>query len=158
MKRRAAAATVPQRELVLYVEDEEPNFEVAELRLSKGYELLWARTDQEACDALRKHAARLTAILMDIQLKGSVLDGMQLTQLVRGTLPITARPKFAHDVPVLDTAIFFVTAYADVYPEAKLLRLGGDRLITKPVDFAALSLALADVHLARISRRHPPAG
>jgi CheY-like chemotaxis protein len=155
-KRDSAAAIREPQELVLYVEDEEPNYEVAALRLSKGYDLVWARSDREACDLLRKFGDKLSVILMDIQLKGSVLDGMQLAQLIRGTLPAHARPDFAANVPTLKTAIFFVTAYADLYSEEQLFRIGGDRLITKPVDFAALSLALANVHLGRTARRVKP--
>jgi serine/threonine protein kinase len=141
-----------KRELVLYVEDEPENRDVAELRLKRSYELLLASTDEEACAILRERGADLAAILMDIQLKGSQLDGIELVRLVRGTLADNKKPAFAKSVPVLDVPILFVTAYGSRYAEPELLAAGAQKLVTKPVNFAELTLALVDLHLKRATK------
>ncbi len=142
-----------KRDLVLYVEDEHHNWEVAELRLQRNYELLHAPDDKTACELLRTRGAQLNAILMDIQLKGSQLDGIALVKLIRGRLPASEIPEHARGVPTLSSVpIFFVTAYANRYPEAELLAVGADQLVTKPVDFAQLTLALTSVHLKKVVR------
>jgi CheY-like chemotaxis protein len=86
---------------------------------------------------------------MDIQLKGSQLDGIQLTKLCRGTLPAELMPAYARGVPVIKTPILFVTAFAELYSEAELLAAGGDRVITKPVEFGQITIALTQLHLER---------
>ena len=63
-----------RREVLLYVEDDDDNWRVAQLRLSEGYELIRARNAAEACRALEYRGAELSAILMDIELRGSDLD------------------------------------------------------------------------------------
>jgi CheY-like chemotaxis protein len=137
---------------VLYVEDEPENRDVAELRLRRSYDLLLAATDEEACRIVKERGHELAAILMDIQLKGSVLDGIALVKLFRGTLPTAELPAFARDVPVLSAPILFVTAYGARYSEPELLAAGAQRLVTKPVNFSELTLALVDLHLRRANR------
>lgn len=135
-------ATVTTRPLVLYIEDDQQNFEVAELRLGKRFNLLHAADDVAACTLLTQHANELTAILMDIELKGSVLDGLALTRLLRGKPPATL-PDYAKTVVARKTPIFIVTAYVNQYPPTMLTEAGADNSFTKPVDFVKLSLALA---------------
>lgn len=139
-------AAEPQQ-LVLYVEDEASNWEVTELRLRKKFKLLWARTDTEACALLRQYGPQLHAILMDVQLKGSQLDGLALTRLVRGKLD--AVPEFAQGVPKLDCPIFFVTAYGNLHSPEQMREAGGDSHVPKPVDFLKLSLLLAQSSMRR---------
>lgn len=149
----ASKAPERKRELVLYVEDEPENRDVAELRLRRSYDLLLAATDQEACEIVKTRGHELAAILMDIQLKGSVLDGIALVKLIRGTLPTAGLLAFARDVPVLaSTPILFVTAYGARYSEPELLAAGAQKLVTKPVNFSDLTLALVDLHLRRATR------
>lgn len=141
------------RELLLYVEDEPENREVAALRLRRSYDLLLAPDDVTACELLRTRGHELAAVLMDIQLKGSVLDGIQLTRLVRGTLPAAEVPPHARGMPVLARLpIVFVTAYGARYTEAELVAAGGSKLVSKPVNFGELMLALVDLHLSRATR------
>lgn len=147
----AAANKRKLRELVLYVEDEEANWQVAELRLQNTYELLHARNDQMACEILRTRGGELSAILMDIQLKGSELDGIQLVRLIRGGLVGDKLPTYARGIPASDIPIFFVTAYAAGYSETDLLSVGADKLVTKPVDFTELTLAMTSSLLRRVS-------
>lgn len=149
----AIKADTRRQDVILYVEDEPDNREVAALRLRRRYELLLAENDQQACDILASRGSELSAILMDIQLKGSTLDGIQLVKLLRGKLEKTGLPSWARAVPTLATVpVLFVTAYSARYSEAELIAAGGNRLVTKPVNFSELTLALVDLHLKRVSR------
>lgn len=143
------------KKLVLYVEDEAENREVTELRLRDRFELVWATNDREACSMIQKHHERLYAILMDIQLKGSQLDGIQLTKLLRGE-PLSGTPQHAQGLPVLDIPIIFVTAYGARYTEEQLLAVGGTHVVTKPVDFVDLTLALANARARSVLRKLDP--
>jgi diguanylate cyclase (GGDEF)-like protein len=143
------------RKLVLYVEDEAENRDVTELRLRDRFELLWATSDREACSMIQRYHDRLYAILMDIQLKGSQLDGIQLTKLLRGE-PLSGVPQHAQGLPVLDVPIIFVTAYGTRYTEEQLLAVGGTAVVTKPVDFVDLTLALANARARSVLRKLDP--
>ncbi len=145
MKRIDEAAPAPAKEpdkLVLYVEDEPSNWEVTELRLRSRFKLLWARTDQEACAMVRQYGPELHAVLMDVQLKGSTLDGLALTRLFRGK-PVADLPEYAKDLPTLTCPLFFVTAYGNLHSPDQMREAGGDSHVPKPVDFLKLSLLLA---------------
>lgn len=132
---------------ILYIEDEDENRNVAMLRLKKNYNLLLASNSKEACAILTTQAAVIEAILMDIELQGSELDGIMLTQLIRGTLPKHRIPQYAKSVPVLKIPILFVTAHGDRYSEDFLIQAGGNQLIRKPVDFVQLSMSLTRIRL-----------
>ncbi|MBL8921577.1 MAG: hypothetical protein JNJ54_22140 [Myxococcaceae bacterium] len=134
--------------LVLYVEDEPSNWEVSELRLRKKFKLLWARTDEEACALVRQHGSQLYAVLMDVQLRGSVLDGLALTRLFRGRLagPL---PPFAEGLAPVSCPIFFVTAYGNLHSPQEMEAAGGDAHVPKPVDFVSLTLLLARHNMRR---------
>lgn len=151
----APSSSEGARKLVLYVEDEVENRDVTELRLRDRFELLWAATDREACSMVQKHGEKLYAILMDIQLKGSQLDGIQLTKLFRGE-PLSGVPQHAQGLPVLDVPIIFVTAYGSRYTEDQLLAVGGTAVVTKPVDFVDLTLALANARARSVLRKLDP--
>jgi len=141
------------REQVLYVEDDDANWRVAELRLTQGYQLLRAESSEAACRILKKQGQELSAILMDIELRGSELNGVDLTKLIRGKRAELELPTYARDVPVLlNTPIIFVTAHGAKYSDAQLVLAGGDKVIGKPVDFGALSVALTQLHLSRAAR------
>ncbi len=131
----------PSKPLLLYVEDEDDNWAVTELRLRGRYRLIRAADDQVACELVRQHGSTLYAILMDIQLKGSKLDGIQLCRLFKGQLEGDL-PPYAQGCAT-PAPIFFVTAYGNRYTEEELIAAGGTALITKPVDFVRLNLALA---------------
>jgi CheY-like chemotaxis protein len=141
------------RDTLLYVEDDDSNYRVAELRLSTGYELLRAVDAEQACRILRERGPSLSAILMDIELRGSDLNGVELTKLIRGKNIERGLPSYAQSVPVLPNApIIFVTAHGAKHSDAQLLLAGADKVIPKPVDFAALNLALTQLHLSRATR------
>ena len=124
---------------------------MAELRLGDSYQLSRANTSERACRALR-NARNLSAILLDIELKGSDLNGIEIAHLIRGKPLPRMLPTYALNMPVLDTPIIFVTAHGAQHDEARLLAVG-DRIISKPVDFGALAVALTQLHLARLTRR-----
>lgn len=138
------------RRRVLYVEDDASNREVARVRLAKKYELVFATNDQEACEAFVKYGQELEVVLMDIELRGSRLNGIDLTRLLREQLPEDRKPAFARAVEPLNVPVLFVTAYAQTYPRADLLAAGGDEVISKPVDFVALHTTIARVYLQRL--------
>jgi CheY-like chemotaxis protein len=140
------------RDLVLYVEDNDDNWHVAQLRLSDGYELVRATNAREACQVLGTRGAELSAVLMDIELRGSELNGLELVELMRGKKQRSSAPEFARDLPALTAPIIFVTAHGAKYADERLLASGADKVIAKPVDFSALSLALTHLHLSSAAR------
>ncbi|MDB4990769.1 MAG: hypothetical protein JWN04_5947, partial [Myxococcaceae bacterium] len=112
---------------------------------------------REACRLLCTRGAEFTAILMDIELRGSELNGVELVQLLRGKRERASAPDFARELPMMAAPILFVTAHGAKYTDEVLLAAGGDRVIPKPVDFGALSLALTHLHLSSAAghRRSP---
>ncbi len=152
--RKRKPATSDSRKVVLYVEDADENWEVAHLRLSSHYRLVRAVDDRQACELVDLHRASLYAILMDIELKGSELGGVELTRLLRGDRKGFSLPPYAQSCAPVDIPILFVTAYSRVYTDDQLREAGGDKVIKKPVDFVELSLALASIHLDKYSRRY----
>lgn len=134
---------------ILYVEDNDDNWRVIQLRLGRSYTLLRASTDREACELLSQ-PGKLYAILMDIELAGSQLNGVSLTKLIRGTLPTATLPAYARSVPVSKVPVLFVTAYGNAYRHADLIAAGADDVLAKPVDFTQLNLALANLYIRRV--------
>jgi CheY-like chemotaxis protein len=139
----------PPRKLVLYVEDDADNREVASARLGKAYQLLLAADDVTACRMLSEHGDKLWLVLMDIELKGSRLSGIDLARLIRGKLESLRRPQYAEVVPLLDVPIIFVTAYGKSYPRTDLILSGGGEVIDKPIDFVKLHTAMARQSLGK---------
>lgn len=129
--------------IILYVEDEDENWAVAELLLRRSYNLLRARDDRETCAFVVEKRNDIEAILMDIQLTGSLLDGLKLTRLLRGKLGASEMPSYAQTVRKIDVPIIFVTAYGSRYTESDLIAAGGDAMLPKPVDFVQLTSTLA---------------
>lgn len=142
-----------RRELILYVEDDDDNWLVAELRLRAAYELLRATTSEQACRLLTQRGSELAAILMDIELRGSELNGVALTELLRGRHGRAGLPAYAQAVPTLSTPVLFVTAHGAKYSDAQLLAIGANAVIPKPVNFGELNIALTRLHLQRAQKR-----
>jgi CheY-like chemotaxis protein len=141
-----------RRDLVLYVEDNDDNWHIAQLRLGDGYELVRAATAREACALLIARGPEFAAVLMDIELRGSELNGVEIVELLRGKRPRASAPDFARQLPAIAAPIIFVTAHGAKYGDDLLLAAGGDKVIAKPVDFGALSLALTHLHLSSAAR------
>jgi CheY-like chemotaxis protein len=140
-----------ERARLLYVEDDDENWHVAELRLGEEFELVRAANAREACRVLKESAGTLLAILMDIELRGSELNGIELTELFRGKRPARELPEFARNMPTFTHPIIFVTAHGARYSDVELMLFGADRVIQKPVNFNALSLALQSIQFANLS-------
>lgn len=136
------------RALVLYVDLDDESFEATSERLRRAYKLVRAQKDREACDAIREHHQHLVAVLLDVDMPGSILDGILLTRILRGRVPAMAVPPFARNLPELGVPIVLVTE-TQSYASEDMRRYGGDRLMQKPVEIHKLTLALAEWHLAR---------
>lgn len=131
------------RKHILYVEDEDNNWLIAEPNLRDRYHLKRARDAKSAFEAVQ--AQEFDCVLMDIQLAESELDGIQITQILRGTYP-GVLPPYAHTLPdwTRQVPIIFVTAYTARYDRAELVGLGGgSELIGKPVNFVTLALTMS---------------
>lgn len=139
-----------KRPLVLYVEDELENWEVAELRLKRRFELVWAKSADEAFELVRARGAELAAVLMDIQLKGSSLDGVDVTRVLKGQAPERPAPPSAAGLAKVVAPLFFVTAFGSLYDEAMLRAAGGEGVLSKPVDFFKLNGLLAQATTRRV--------
>ena len=135
--------------LLLYVEDNDDNWHVTELRLGRSYRLVRAKTDREAC-AILQRPDELYAILMDIELGGSQLNGIQLTKLIRGKLPRESLPEYAKHVPLSQVPVFFVTAYGNAYPHDDLMACGVDDVLLKPINFTRMTVALTNLYVNRV--------
>lgn len=123
--------------LVLYVEDEDDNFAIADLRLRGRFRVIKASTDKEACDIVRQRGRELWAVLMDVQLRGATLDGFQLTRVFTGRPVNVALPAWAQDVPRLEAPVFVMTAYGTTLP-VDVRACGAAGLWSKPVDYRLL--------------------
>lgn len=124
---------------ILYVEDEDANWEVTQLSLRGKYDLVRARDSREACERLSTE--RFDLILMDIQLAGSDLSGIELTEALTGRRT-EGLPDYVRGVRAR-APIVFVTAYSSLYSREDLLASGGRELIAKPVDFAHLLMVVS---------------
>ncbi|HVE81683.1 MAG TPA: hypothetical protein VND93_02500 [Myxococcales bacterium] len=127
--------------LVLYVEDEDDNFVIANLRLRGRFKVLRAATDREACEVMRSRGHEIRAVLMDLQLRGAELDGVQLMRLFTGQPVEGPVPKFAEGMPLLDVPVFVLTAYGATLPGGTEIPPAVS-LFPKPVDYTELIKAL----------------
>jgi CheY-like chemotaxis protein len=139
------------RALVLYVDVDDATFNASGERLRRAYKLVRARHDRDACELIRAHNRQLVAVLLDVDMPGSVLDGILLTRILRGLVPSQAVPPFARNLPELDVPIVLVTERAHSYSEHDMVNYGGDRLMRKPVEIHKLTLTITEWHLQRAS-------
>jgi CheY-like chemotaxis protein len=149
----ADARRSDKRDTILYVEDDDENWCVAEYRLSSAYHMLRAPDAQQACRLMLQHAPVITAILMDIELRDSDLDGIELAAVFRGKPLPRKLPAYALDFPPVTVPLIFVTAHGVRYSDVELMLCGADKVIAKPVKFEALNLALDSLRLSHALRR-----
>jgi CheY-like chemotaxis protein len=128
------------RDTILYVEDDDENWDVAE-------------GSREACDLLRERHDIIDVVLMDIELRGSELNGIELTELFRGKKLTRSLPHYADSLPLVSKPIIFVTAHGARYSDVELMLFGADKVISKPVNFNQLNLALASISVSNAARR-----
>jgi CheY-like chemotaxis protein len=142
----AASSADKKRLKVLFVEDDLESRHIGVMRLGRHFELLVASNDEEACALYRVHAEEIYLILLDIQLQGSALDGMQLCKLFRkGACDVTV-PEYAYHLPVRSIPVVFMTAYGHRYGYNNLADAGGNRVMEKPLDFVRLCTVLQTLH------------
>lgn len=129
---------------ILYVEDNDINWMLMARMLRDEYNLVRARNDEEAFATLRSGTFRV--ILMDIQLRGSQLDGVQIARIFKGKKDAPPTLPYTQDMPqrIATIPIVFVTAYA-YYKREELLAMGGDDVLYKPIDVDKLREILARV-------------
>jgi two-component system, cell cycle response regulator DivK len=114
---------------VLVVEDNQPNRELlCDWLESEGFEALAAENLAQSYAALNEQRLP-TLILLDVQLGHE--DGLALVGWIR------KQEKLRH-IPVIA-----VTAHAMVTDQQRVVRAGCDACLAKPLDFKALSQALA---------------
>ena len=122
-----------ENQRILYVEDEDTNWEVAQLWLRDKFCLTRARNDREVFELLEKEDFDL--ILMDIQLSGSTLNGVDITKILRGR-GLGTVPAFAENADCKNARIIFVTAYSARYSRNELVEAGGDEMLSSRSIFA----------------------
>ena len=111
-------------EPLLIVDDNAANLKLARVLLSaEGYEVRTAADAETALDILGEFHPRL--ILMDIQLPG--MDGLELTRRLKA------------DPRMRGAVIVALTAYAMKGDEERLLAVGCDAYIAKPIDTRRLA-------------------
>ncbi len=125
---------------ILYVEDDDTNWEITEIALSQKFKLVRASNDEQAFKRIQENA--FAVILMDIQLAGSDLNGIQITKHLKN-IDCEALSDENGELDLKDTPIIFVTSYGGHYTKQELVAAGGDDLVTKPVDFKRLGSAIA---------------
>ncbi|MBN2344387.1 MAG: response regulator [Deltaproteobacteria bacterium] len=134
-------------ENILYVEDEDANWNVAELHLRGKYNIKRARNAKEAFTMLGKEEFNL--LLLDIQLAGSDYDGIEICKILRKR-PGQPIPPEAKQLNCETLPIVFVTAYSERYSKESLLEVGGDEMVKKPVDFTRLTLVSSRLIIKKI--------
>lgn len=151
--RQSARPRKGSRDTILYVEDDDENWDVADLRLAETYDMLRAKGSREACELMRERHNSIDVVLMDIELRGSELNGIELTELFRGKKLRRSVPYYAESLPLVSKPIIFVTAHGARYSDVELMLFGADKVISKPVNFNQLNLALASISVTTAARR-----
>jgi CheY-like chemotaxis protein len=136
--RKLGTQEVHARPSILYVEDNAINSKVVQYGLRTHYAVTVAMNAKSACDQIRDHGPDFLAILMDVELQGSELDGVELTRLFRGTLDREELPGYAEGVPTVEAPIIIVTAFSERYSDDFFTRAGADSMMNKPVSLPKL--------------------
>jgi hypothetical protein len=129
--------------LALYVEGDELLFGHAERRLGRALRLLHAKTDREACTILKERHKELSVIFCDVDLAGSVLDGILLSRVLRGKVPSAALPPFARGLPLTSLPIVLISDHPHRHSEKELRRYGVSAMMKRPPHLVPLGLSLA---------------
>ena len=130
------------RPKILYVEDNETNWDITALELRSDYALEWARDSRTVFQKLAEKSFDL--ILMDIELAGSDLDGVEITRCLRGEKNGDL-PDYAKNAVAIETPILFLTAYTARYDKSELVAMGADGVLTKPVNFHQMHQTMVGV-------------
>jgi signal transduction histidine kinase len=121
-----SSASEPTRRIpLLYVEDNETNFDIAQNILMSHFEVTWARSPNEARAHLSK--SRPAVILLDIEFSGEEESGLDFLAALRNG-EVTGNHK-VHELPVV-----ILTAYSSAYDPHELKGYGADDAIFKPIE------------------------
>ena len=121
------------KKTILIAEDEEINFKLLDKLLSPKFNLLHAKTGEDAIKMFADHDD-IALILMDIKMPGE-LDGLEATRQIR---------KAGHRIPVIAQ-----TAYAMDEDRAKAEEAGCNAILTKPFNMTDLH-ALIEKHTSSV--------
>lgn len=136
---------------ILYVEDNDTNWDIAKLQLDEKYDLTRAINSRETFEKIGEN--EFDMILMDIELNDSDLDGVAITEILKGKITQNL-PHYAAAVGSRpDTPIVFVTAYASSYSKEMLKASGGDDIVSKPVNFVTLSFVMSGLIAQKVQKR-----
>lgn len=127
--------------LLLWVDDDDHDFARTQTVLSPSYQLVRARGAEDVFPSLGSLHRRLSGVVVAVDLPGSVLGGPALAAILKGEC---APPSWAGALPALDLPVVMLASpqrAGSVEPTA--------RLVVRPVDLAAVTLALADWLLER---------
>ena len=133
----AASSDSPK---ILYVEDNEMNFDIARTILDRTFKVDWASSSDQAITKLETTTYDL--VLMDIELSGSALSGIDLTQELRSGR-FDSEGRRLSELPII-----IVTAYTAAYSEAELLGLGANAMLYKPMEPQLLVERAKDLSLS----------
>ena len=139
-----------EKRKLLYVEDDSISWLAAEASLEGKYSMFRARNAREAFGLLKDHSFDI--VLMDVQLRNSELDGVGIAKVMRGH---SEAPPYATGYSCKGTKIIFVTAYSACYDRSELMDMGGDDVVSKPVDFTRLSLAMSRLVVRQAFEEQP---
>lgn len=114
---------------LLIAEDNESNYFLFQAMLEDDYELIHAWDGLEAIELFKQHAPAL--ILMDINMPR--MDGYEATREIR---------KLSADVPIIA-----VTAYVFASDKERIMEIGFNGYVSKPVDAAKLESEIAHCKL-----------
>lgn len=118
---------------ILAVDDDEAVLQLAAAcvahGLGQGYQVAFARSGQEALDAVARERPDL--ILLDVMMPG--LDGFEVCRRLRAS-PAT------RDIPIL-----FLTGAGDHESVDRGLAAGGDGYVVKPFNAAVLATQIAEL-------------
>lgn len=116
----AAVALSPGGPPVLLVEDDESTGELLRTILSESHAVEWARNAESGLSAAERKS--FTVVLLDIHLRGSAIDGVELLRRLR------AKPAYRN------AAIYALTAYALPGDRERFLAAGFDGYLAKPFE------------------------
>jgi CheY-like chemotaxis protein len=120
---------------ILYVQRDDVAFELAAAYIGNKCELKRARNRDEAFNLLTRE--KFDVILLGIQTKDLAAEGIDICRSVKNRL----RRSKSLDIPPGEgpaPQVVFVSRYTPSFSREILLRIGGDEVVTDPVDLTRL--------------------
>ena len=128
------------RPRILYVEDDDLNWDIVKLLLRREYEFVRATTAAQAFALMREQT--FSVVMLDVQLAGSDMNGIAIAQMFAGNYPGDL-PAYAIPKLTSEPRIIFLTASDVTDPEAARL-MGSNTVLRKPLELPRLQKALRD--------------